>query len=192
LAQGYFWPSTGPTELCLARVHGGHSQDTVVAGFLGVRAKGTSRPTSFKAAPRRPKLPRALAAPRAYPCLAPRAEAMCRQELQVRRRVSCLSSIRRSEALLDRGVITRSCGTSSRTPNVSSHGQMATKALSWPELSCWPPSPFFAESGCSSSALPVLRAPLIWPARSELSAGHVVPEASSSSVRADKVRSFCS
>jgi hypothetical protein len=36
------------------------------------------------------------------------------------------------------------------------------------------------------------RAPLIWPARSELSAGHVVPEASSSSVRADKVRSFCS
>jgi hypothetical protein len=63
---------------------------------------------------------------------------------------------------------------------------MATKALSWPELSCWPPSPFVAKSGCSSSALPALGAPLIWPARSELSTGHVVPEASSSSVRADK------
>jgi hypothetical protein len=145
LAQGYFWPSTGPTELCLARVHGGHSQDAA-AGFLGVRAKGTSRPTPFKAASRQPKLPRALAAPRAYPFLAPRAEAVRRQELQVRRRVSCSSSIRRSEALLDRAVITRSCETSSRTPTVSSHGQMATKALSWPELSCGPPSPFVAES----------------------------------------------
>jgi hypothetical protein len=68
-------------------------QDAAAAGFLGVRDKGTSRP--FKAAPRRPKLSHALAAPRAYPCLAPRVEAVRRQELQVRRRVSCSSPIRR-------------------------------------------------------------------------------------------------